>query len=80
MQIALPLQYLVIVIAVLLSLWVVLNQKLPGTLRRFRVALAITCLREGRAPWLARMGRRLAPAARNDESACGACTGCGPSK
>lgn len=39
MHVALSLQYTVIAVAVLLSTWVVLNHKLPGTTRRLRLAL-----------------------------------------
>lgn len=80
MHVPLSLQYMIIAIAVMLSFWAVLNQKMPGTLRGLRNVLALACLREGRAPWLARIGRRLAPAVNSYESACGGCSGCGPGK
>jgi len=74
----LTLQYLVIAAAVLASAWVVMNKQFPGTTRRLRVALALALLREGRAGWIKRAGRRLAPQGYgNAGGKCGGCDGCG---
>lgn len=80
MDLSLTLQYLVIAAAVLASAWVVMNKQFPGTTRRLRVALALALLREGRAGWLQRLGRSVAPVGNGDAGACGGCSSCGPSQ
>nr|WP_283160899.1 DUF6587 family protein [Xanthomonas nasturtii] len=71
-------QYLVIAIAVLVSLWVVMNKQFPGSLRHLRGALALALLRTGRPAWMQALGRRVAPPATQNASACGGCDSCGP--
>ncbi|MBB4132256.1 MULTISPECIES: DUF6587 family protein [unclassified Xanthomonas] len=78
MDLSLTLQYVVIALAVLLSLWVVMKKQFPGTLRRLRGTLAIGLLRDGRPPWMQALGRRVAPPAAQNASACGGCDSCGP--
>lgn len=68
-------QYVVVALAVTASAWVVLVKQFPRTARRLRIALATPLVREGRAPWLRRIGRRIAPAGAN-ASACGNCDSC----
>ncbi|WP_411834662.1 DUF6587 family protein [Pseudoxanthomonas mexicana] len=80
MDLPLSVQYAIIAVAVVVSLWVVAKKQFPGPLRRLRIALALPLLREGRAGWLRAIGRRIAPpgnAGGND--ACGGCDNCGPS-
>ncbi len=79
MSASLLLQYAVIAVAVLLSLWVVAKKQFPGSVRRLRVAIALPLLREGKPAWLRSIGRRIAPATRAGSSACGGCDNCGPS-
>ncbi|WP_343126208.1 DUF6587 family protein, partial [Xanthomonas fragariae] len=47
MDLSLTLQYVVIALAVLLSLWGVMKTQFPGTLRRLRGALALGLVRDG---------------------------------
>ncbi|PPU48012.1 hypothetical protein XarbCFBP7697_12115 [Xanthomonas arboricola] len=75
---SLTLQYLVIALAVLLSLWVVMKKQFPGTLRRVRGAVAIGLLRDGRPAWMRTLGRRVAPPAAQNAASCGGCDSCGP--
>lgn len=72
-------QYAVIAVLVLASAWVVLAKQSPATARWLRVALALPLLREGRAPWLRAIGRRLAPSA-TAAGGCAGCNDCGPPK
>ncbi len=76
MDASLLLQYAVIVIAAVVSAWVVAKKQFPGGVRRLRVALALPMLREGRAAWLRALGRRIAPEARAAASGCGGCDTC----
>ena len=50
------LQYVVIALAVLLSVWVVAKKQFPGSARKLRVALALPLLREGRPAWMRALG------------------------
>ncbi|WP_042810981.1 DUF6587 family protein, partial [Xanthomonas citri] len=68
MTLPLTLQYLVIAIAVLVSLWVVMKKQFPGVLRRLRGALALGLLRRGRPAWMQALGRRVAPPAAQNVS------------
>ncbi|PPV06183.1 hypothetical protein XBLMG947_2839 [Xanthomonas bromi] len=78
MDLSLTLQYVVIAIAVLVSLWVVMKKQFPGVLRRMRGALALGLLLSGRPAWMQALGRRVAPPATQNASACGGCDSCGP--
>jgi len=69
-------QYLVIALAVLLSAGFVLQRQFPASARRLRIAFAVPLVRPGRARWLQRLGRWLAPASRVAEGACGGCSSC----
>lgn len=73
-------QYVVIAVAVLVSAAFVAKRQFPNAVRRARVTLAIPLVREGRAAWLRRLGRWIAPSASLDDSACGGCNSCGPSE
>lgn len=78
MSAALWIQYVVVALTVLLSVWVVLDKQAPGTARALRTGLALVLLREGRSGWLHWVGRRLAPTPTAiDGKDCGACNGCG---
>ncbi|MEA5125032.1 DUF6587 family protein [Xanthomonas floridensis] len=78
MDLSLTLQYLVIAVAVLLSLWVVMKKQFPGILRRLRGSLALALLRAGRPAWMHGLGRRIAPPATQGGASCGGCDSCGP--
>lgn len=78
MDAGLLLQYLVIALAVLVSIGVVAQKQFPAGVRRLRIACAVPLVREGRAAWLQRLGRRLAPIPRTSDSSCGSCNGCDP--
>jgi hypothetical protein len=74
------LQYVVIALAVLLSVWVVAKKQFPGSVRKLRVALALPLLREGRPAWLRALGYWVSPVDKTNTSACGGCDNCGPTK
>ena len=79
MDAGLLLQYVVIALAVLLSAGYVAKRQWPGPVRKLRIACALPLLREGRAPWLRALGRRVAPPVRDSAGGCGTgCDGCGP--
>lgn len=80
MDAALLAQYLVVAIAVAASIGFVANKQFPAGVRRLRIACAVPLVREGRAAWLRRIGRWVAPAVRNDAGNCGGCNSCGPGK
>jgi hypothetical protein len=73
-------QYLVVALAVAISVIVVAQKQFPAGVRRLRIALALPLVREGRARWLQRLGRRLAPAPRLGEGSCGGCHSCDTGK
>lgn len=82
MDAALALQYAIIAVLVVASAWVVLKKQFPGPLRKTRIALALSLLREGRATWQQALGRWIAPAGslvngRIGGKDCGGCDGCG---
>ena len=72
-------QYTIIAVAVLVSAWFVAKKQFPNAVRRLRIAIAIPLVREGRAAWLQRLGRRIAPPSALNDGACGGCNSCGPS-
>ncbi|HEV8695564.1 MAG TPA: DUF6587 family protein, partial [Lysobacter sp.] len=67
MDVGLLAQYVVIALAVLLSVGVVAQKQFPAGVRRLRIVCAVPLVREGRAPWLQRLGRWLAPMPRIGE-------------
>lgn len=70
-------QYAVITLAVLLSAGYVAQRQWPQALRTARIRCAVPLLREGRAGWLQRIGRVIAPAPQAaDGDGCGGCNGC----
>lgn len=77
MDVGLFTQYVVIALAVLLSAGVVAQKQFPAGVRRMRIACAVPLVREGRAPWLRRIGRWLAPKPHEADSGCGSCDRCG---
>ncbi|MET0654044.1 MAG: DUF6587 family protein [Pseudoxanthomonas sp.] len=79
MTVSLLLQYSVITLAVIFSVWIVAKKQFPGSLRRLRVALALTLLRAGRPSWMRAIGLRVSPVNQGGDSACGGCDNCGPS-
>jgi hypothetical protein len=78
MQAGMLVQYVVIALAVLLSAGFVVHKQFPDGVRRLRVACAVPLVREGRAAWLGRLGRWLAPEPRVGEGKCGGCNNCAP--
>jgi len=78
MHAGLLVQYVVIALAVLLSAGFVVHKQFPAGVRRVRIACAVPLVREGRAAWLRRLGRWLAPAPRVGEGKCGGCNSCEP--
>lgn len=78
MQAGMLVQYVVIALAVLLSAGFVLHKQFPAGVRRMRIACAVPLVREGRAAWLRRFGRWLAPEPRAGEGKCGGCNSCAP--
>jgi hypothetical protein len=81
MTVSLALQYVVIALAALVSVWVVMKKQFPSVARRVRVAVAVPMVREGRPGWMRAIGRRIAPpvVAGSSGGACGGCDSCAPS-
>lgn len=80
MTVSLALQYVVIALAALVSLWVVMKKQFPNATRRVRVAVAVPMVREGRPGWVRALGRRIAPPVMGGAGgACGGCDSCAPS-
>jgi len=70
-------QYVVIALAVLLSVVVVARKQFPEGVRRLRIACAVPLVRDGRPAWLQGIGRWVAPVPRRiDGDGCGSCNGC----
>ncbi|WP_206860959.1 DUF6587 family protein [Lysobacter changpingensis] len=80
MDAGLLVQYAIIAVAVIASAWFVAKRQFPNAVRRLRVAVAVPMVRDGRASWLQKLGRRIAPAAMSNDGACGGCNSCGPSE
>lgn len=72
-------QYAIIAVAVVVSAWFVARRQFPNATRRLRIAMAIPLVREGRAGWLQRIGRWIAPPSALNDGSCGGCNSCGPS-
>jgi len=70
-------QYGVIALAVLASVAYVARRQFPAAVRRMRILLAVPLVREGRAPWVQRLGRAIAPPGQGPGNGCGGCDGCG---
>jgi hypothetical protein len=68
-------QYVLIALAVLASAGFIAQRQFPAGMRRLRIACAVPLVREGRARWLRRIGRTLAPPSTNTKT-CGSCDGC----
>lgn len=79
MDAGLALQYVIVGLIVLISAWVVLKKQFPGTVRKWRGALALWLLRPGHPAWMRVWGRKVAPPASGGGGACGGCDSCGPS-
>lgn len=81
MDAGLLLQYAVIAVAVVASAVFVVRRQFPAGVRRARIACAVPLVREGRAPWLRRIGLWIAPAPRTGtggDDGCGGCNACKP--
>jgi hypothetical protein len=70
------LQDAVVMLVVLLALWMFVRRQFPAAVRRARIALAVPLVREGRAAWLQRLGRWIAPPSAGGGAGCGGCNGC----
>lgn len=77
MDVGLLVQYAIIAIAVLISIGVVAKKQFPAGVRRLRISCAVPLVREGRPPWLRRLGRWMAPEPRA-AGGCGGCNNCEP--
>jgi hypothetical protein len=73
-------QYAIIAVAVIVSAWFVARKQFPNAVRRLRVAMAVPLVREGRASWMRKVGRRIAPPSGSNGDSCGGCNSCGPSE
>ncbi|QNP40497.1 DUF6587 family protein [Lysobacter solisilvae (ex Woo and Kim 2020)] len=80
MEAGLLVQYLVIALAVTISAAFVAKKQFPAGVRRLRIACAIPLVRNGRAAWLQRVGRWVAPAPNPGEGSCGGCHSCDTGK
>ena len=80
MDAGLLLQYVVIAVAVVASLAFVVRRQFPAGVRRARIACAVPLVREGRAPWLRRIGLWIAPEPRNGAGGDDGCDGCNACK
>lgn len=69
-------QYTVIALAVVASLGLFMHKQFPAAVRRLRVACALPLVREGRAEWLRRVGRWIAPMPISTTTGCGGCSSC----
>jgi len=79
MSMSLLVEYGVIALAVSFSAGYVARKQWPETVRAVRVQCAVPLLREGRAAWLRRIGRAIAPVPRLvGEGGCDGCDGCRP--
>lgn len=76
-MLSLVIQYLVVALAVLVSVAVVMHKQFPNATRRLRIALALPLLREGRPSWLRALARKIAPPGQGGGKDCGGCNGCG---
>jgi hypothetical protein len=70
-------QWLLIGLAVLASVVHVARVRFPDAVAAARRALTLFLLRDGRAAWLRRVGRAIAPAPRVALPVAGGCGGCG---
>lgn len=77
MDALLLLQYLIVALAVLVSVAVVMRKQFPNATRKLRIALALPLLREGRPAWLRALARKIAPPGQGGGKDCGGCNGCG---
>ena len=72
-------QYAIIAVAVIASAWFVARKQFPNAVRRLRIAIAVPLVREGRAAWMQKLGRQIAPPSVSNDGSCGGCNSCGPS-
>lgn len=69
-------QYLLIALAVGVSVVVVMRTQFPGATRRLRIALALPLLREDMPAALKKIGRWIAPQPAAGGKDCGGCNSC----
>ena len=79
MAVGMLLQYMVIALAVTLSVGYLAKRQWPGAVQRLRVVCALALLRDQRRTWRRKLGRWIAPPALGRAGTCGSgCGGCGP--
>lgn len=71
-------QYVIVALAVALSVVFLAQRQWPDAVRRLRAKLALWLLRDGRGSGSKRLGRWIAPAPRVGGAGCGSCNGCDP--
>ena len=77
MDAGLTTQYVLVLLAVAASVGYVIRRQFPAAVRRWRIRLAASLLRDGRTPWQQRLGRFIAPTPRAGvATSCGGCSGC----
>lgn len=76
MDVGLLVQYLVIALAVIVSMAVVMGKQFPNATRRLRIAIALRLLREGSPGWMKSLGRKIAPVPRAAAANCAGCDSC----
>jgi len=79
MTTSLILQYIIISLMALASVWVVLKKQFPGTLRRLQGGLAQWLIKRQRFAKIQALGRRLAPPVQLGTS-CDSCHNCSPGR
>lgn len=77
---ALVVQYVIVVLAVVVSACVVVHKQSPALSRRVRMRIAIPLVRASRPSWLAKLGRWIAPSVVEGASCDGCNNGCGPTR
>ena len=78
MVVGMLLQYMVIALAVILSVGFLAKRQWPGPVRRLRIVCALFLLRDQRRTIRRKLGRWIAPPPLGNAGACGTgCGGCG---
>jgi len=77
MNTSLIVQYAIVVLMVLGSVWVVLKKQFPSAQRRLQATFAQWLLKQKRSAKIQALGRRLAPPVQLGNT-CGGCDNCPP--
>lgn len=70
------LQWLIVVVAVVLSALFVFRKYAPATVRAWRQRMAIALMRDGNRGWRRSLGLKIAPDPVAASRACAGCDGC----